>query len=122
LLDRTYYKEKEKYRNVAKWLRHSSTNIQAVVDKPTCITCGVEISSRNLKYCIKCAGAIRRKAERPSPIQLKELIRLQPFTTIAAQFGVSDNAIRKWCKLYNLPSTKREINSYSDNEWKNIGT
>lgn len=26
-----------------------------------------------------------------------------PFTQIAKQFEVSDNAIRKWCNRYNLP-------------------
>ena len=37
------------------------------------------------------------------------MIRTMPFTVIGQQFGVSDNAIRKWCKKYNLPSTKEEI-------------
>lgn len=31
--------------------------------------------------------------------------------------GVSDNAIRKWCKKYNLPYKKKDIKSYSDEEW-----
>lgn len=27
-------------------------------------------------------------------------------------YGVTDNAIRKWCKKYNIPSTKKELREY----------
>ena len=37
------------------------------------------------------------------------MIKTESFTSIAKKFGVSDNAIRKWCDRYNLPRTKREI-------------
>ena len=30
---------------------------------------------------------------------------------------VSDNAIRKWCIGYELPSKKKDIKKYSDEEW-----
>lgn len=49
--------------------------------------------------------------------ELKNLIRTTPFTKIAANFGVSDNAIRKWCIKFNLPSKSREIKKYSEEEW-----
>lgn len=52
--------------------------------------------------------------------ELKDLIRTTPFTTIASQFGYTDNAIRKWCDKFNLPRKKSEINSYSDEEWTKI--
>ena len=32
-------------------------------------------------------------------------------------YGVSDNAIRKWCDSENLPRKSKEIKSYSDEEW-----
>ena len=35
-------------------------------------------------------------------------------------FGVTDNAIRKWCKLYNLPFKVKDIKTYSDEEWEKI--
>ena len=35
-------------------------------------------------------------------------------------FGVSDNAIRKWCKVENLPSKKSDILVYSDEQWTKI--
>ena len=52
--------------------------------------------------------------------ELKEKIRILPFTQIAKEQNVSDNAIRKWCISYNLPSKKKDINSYSDEDWKKI--
>ena len=71
-------------------------------------------------YCSECAKIISRKTIRPSREQLKSMIRTLPFTQIANQFNVSDNAIRKWCDAENLPRKKKDINNYSDEEWKII--
>lgn len=35
-------------------------------------------------------------------------------------FGVTDNAVRKWCDAEGLPRTKFAINSFSDEEWAKI--
>ena len=48
------------------------------------------------------------------------MIRNMPFTKIGERYIVSDNAIRKWCKAENLPTTKKEINKFSDEEWSKI--
>ena len=92
-----------------------------------CINCGKAISKKATR-CIKCDNEYRRQQAEIyrntikgiSRGKLKQLIRTTPFTTIAKQYGVSDNAIRKWCDTYNLPRTKKEINSYSDEEWELI--
>ena len=52
--------------------------------------------------------------------ELKQLIRTQTFVSIGQQFNMSDNAIRKWCIKYNLPSKKKDISPYSDEEWEKI--
>lgn len=52
--------------------------------------------------------------------ELKKLIRATSFTTIGKQYGVTDNAVRKWCDKYNLPRKVKEIKSYSDEEWELI--
>ena len=52
--------------------------------------------------------------------ELKELIRTKPFTHIAKKYQVTDNAIKKWCDKFNLPRTKKEIKTYSDEDWKNV--
>lgn len=51
----------------------------------------------------------QRKINRPTKEELLELIKITPFTTIAKQFGVSDNTIRKWCKAYDLPFKQKDI-------------
>lgn len=84
-----------------------------------CAICGKE-KSRNGIYCAECAQKAQRKTDRPDRETLKNLIRTTPLRRIGLDYGVSDNAIRKWCQAVNLPSTKKEINSYTDEEWKNI--
>ena len=71
-------------------------------------------------YCSDCIKIVSRTVERPTREQLKEMIRTLPFIQIANQFNVSDNAIRKWCDAEKLPRTKKDINSYSDEEWEKI--
>lgn len=48
------------------------------------------------------------------------MIRNKSFCEIGREYNVSDNAIRKWCITYNLPSKRYLINSYSDQEWKEL--
>lgn len=89
------------------------------IKKYFCEKCGKEII-KGSKFCIECSNVERRIVDRPSREELKQLIRIKPFTHIGKIFKVSDNAIRKWCITYNLPKTKKEINSYSDEDWNNI--
>lgn len=58
--------------------------------------------------------------KRPNREELKALIRKKSFVQIGKDYAVSDNTIRRWCKAYNLPSLKRDINSYTDEQWKKI--
>jgi len=58
---------------------------------------------RSIKYCSsKCSHLAARKVERPSKDELNKLVLEYPWTTIGKRFGVSDNAVRKWAKLYEL--------------------
>lgn len=84
-----------------------------------CPSCGTQVTEKG-NYCVPCSKLKQRTVERPSREELKTLIRTKPFTQIANMFGVSDNAIRKWCKFENLPSKKIDINNYSDEDWENI--
>ena len=34
------------------------------------------------------------------------------FKDIGRNYGISDNAVRKWCKQYGIPHTKKELKSY----------
>lgn len=84
-----------------------------------CKDCGKEIS-RGAIRCLECANKHRQCVEKPTRQKLKELIREMPFTQIGKQYDVTDNAVRKWCDGFNLPRTKTEINTYTDEEWAKI--
>lgn len=85
-----------------------------------CSNCGSEIFS-NKNLCEKCIKPKQRIAEKIiTREELKALIRSEPFTKIGERFKITDNAIRKWCDTYKLPRTKKEINSYSNEEWEKI--
>ena len=86
-----------------------------------CKNCNKEITSQSKSgLCQECCNKSKRVCERPSREELKNLIRTMPFTRIGEKFGVSDKAITKWCVSENLPSRKKDINSYSDEEWEFI--
>jgi hypothetical protein len=52
--------------------------------------------------------------------ELKQRIRQFSFSEIGKNCNVSDNAVRKWCDKYGLPRRKKDINSYSNEEWDKI--
>lgn len=84
-----------------------------------CPTCG-KIISNQAKLCEECSAIQRRKTNRPSRDELKQLIRSTPFLTIGKQFGVTDNAVRKWCDAYQLPRKVADIKLISDEDWSLI--
>ena len=61
-----------------------------------------------------------RKIERPTREELKNLIRIKPFVQIANQFNTNSSTILQWCKMYNLPNRKRDINNFSNEEWEEV--
>lgn len=87
--------------------------------KNNCPICGKEKEAA-AKLCIKCSQINSRKVERPSREMLKSEIRSNSFLSLSKKYKVSDNAIKKWCKLYNLPYKKSDINKISDKDWKFI--
>lgn len=86
-------------------------------EKRFCIDCGCSIGSDSIR-CLTCNSKLHRVVERPSRDELKNLIRTLSFTAISKQYGVSDNAIRKWCVSYNLPSKKNQIQQFNDKDWE----
>jgi len=121
LFSEEFLKEKQIYdETIAEQLREDKRKL---LEKTHyyCKSCGKELNQKTLTgFCDKCYKKSLRIVERPSREELKNLIRIMPFTQIGLQFGVSDNAIRKWCDAENLPKKKTEINQYSDEEWKKI--
>ena len=84
-----------------------------------CIDCGKRISS-TAKRCNSCAQKEKQKRlslNRPNRETLKNLIRTKSFCEIARMYDVTDNAVRKWCKLFNLPYKSKEIKLISNEDW-----
>jgi group I intron endonuclease len=74
-------------------------------DIHSCLVCGKEITTKNLYCSIQCSSKSQRKIDRPSSSQLENELRESNFMQVGKKYGVSDNTIRKWCKLYGM-STK----------------
>lgn len=80
-------------------------------------------ANHTLTERVKKVNTIKQAVIKMPPIsrdELKLLIRTTPFIKIGRRFGVSDNAIRKWCDKYKLPRKVSEIHKYTDEEWENI--
>jgi len=73
-----------------------------------CADCGKQIDSHSTR-CDECSKKLQRKVERPSKEELSQLLQKSNFSAIGRTYGVSDNAVRKWCKYYDLPYRKKDI-------------
>ena len=80
-----------------------------------CENCGCEISY-GAKKCLSCRNKEKSK-NIPNKDLLKKLIRTTPFVQIGKQYGVTDNAVRKWCDKYCLPRKSGDIKKYTEEEW-----
>lgn len=84
-----------------------------------CSECGIKISKdASTGKCPTCAMKARRKVSRPNREELKNLIRTTSFVQIGNLYGVSDNAVRKWCEAYHLPKNVSIIKQYTNAEWE----
>lgn len=76
-----------------------------------CPSCGKEFkpSDRKQEYCSpECYH--NRNDNRPDIISLlKAFKEYNSFVKVGVYFGVTDNAVRKWCKLYKLPVHSKEL-------------
>ena len=62
----------------------------------------------NSTYCSNCYSKIAKKVERPTKEELVKEITSLGFVGTGKKYGVSDNAIRKWCKSYGLSIYKKD--------------
>lgn len=72
-----------------------------------CPNCHTQTETYGSKYVKEKRQNIRpRKVERPSKEELISLIKSKPMTAIGVQYGVSDNAVRKWAMSYDIDFKK----------------
>lgn len=84
--------------------------------KNYCVDCGKEISEK-AKRCSSCSATYihelnrnnSQSLQKPTKEKLQKLIYELPFTQIGQMYGVSDNAVRRWCEKYGLPYKYRDI-------------
>lgn len=85
-----------------------------------CLICGTKIAPARTFCSLDCSALGQQRISRPSREELKKEIRENSFLALGRKYGVSGNAIKKWCKAENLPFLKKEITNYSDEEWRVI--
>lgn len=95
--------------NTGRYWRHDA-DYPLQKRKPTkryyCQECGIEIT-RGAKLCRKCNNVLQTsKSNIPNKeILFQDLCNNQGnFTVVGKMYQVSDNAIRKWCIKYGIPS------------------
>ena len=81
-----------------------------------CKRCGKKLKT-NAIHCRECIAFLNRKVDRPTREELKNDIRILPMTKVGEKYGVSDNAVRKWCDAYNLPRRSTDIKAIPDEKW-----
>ena len=83
--------------------------------KKICPICKVNKMDSHAKMCLNCYEKNKKifiqntNVSKPQKDELLSLIMNYPFLTIGKMFGVSDNAVRKWCKNYGLPYKYHDI-------------
>lgn len=87
-----------------------SANIEHT--KYYCKECNKQIT-RGAIYCSVCASKHRRKVKSRPDIKtlIEDFKKLKSFVKVGKKYGVSDNAVRKWCNEYKLPTKAKEIKS-----------
>lgn len=73
-----------------------------------CEICGTKLVTGQDRYCSPtCSQTGSRIVTRPSKEQLATDVQSMPMTKVGEKYGVSDNAIRKWCKSEEIPLPKK---------------
>lgn len=79
-----------------------------------CAYCGAELtgSARKNKYCSQECAHKANGSKRPDVFTLMaDFKELKSFVQVGKKYGVSDNSVRKWCKLYGILDKVKEQSS-----------
>lgn len=80
-----------------------------------CPICG-NIKSESAAMCMDCSLEYRAKNIPPKE-KLYMLLKNKNMCEIGRIYDVSDNAVRKWCKKYNLPFKRKDIIEFREIEF-----
>lgn len=99
--------DKQKFR--VDFLSNSYLPKEKEIKNKFCSHCGSPINPRNKSgLCLICAQEKQRKVQRPDKETLIKELKESNFTQVGKKYGVSDNAIRKWCKSYGLSTKSKD--------------
>lgn len=80
--------------------------------KKYCKDCGREVLKTST-YCPICSAKHKRKVNRPTKEELLlNFKELKNICKIGELYNVSDNAVRRWLKYYNLPFKTKDLKNY----------
>ena len=74
-----------------------------------CLDCGKQVNKKS-KRCVTCANNLKNKLQRKFEIskeELQSLVKKYPMTKVGELLGVSDNAVRKRCKILGILKSER---------------
>ena len=79
-----------------------------------CVKCGTKIAKTSNK-CVKCTNADRQnlyekmgKGKRELQREISETLN---FEKVGRRYGVTGNAVRKWCNKFGLPTSIKEYSN-----------
>lgn len=102
--DGSFSVDKEKIRNITKERsKHNKKTLGIFIF--VCPLCGKSFSSDcHQKFCsIECSNVAKRKVVWPSKDDLmSDKINLKSMRAIGRKYGITDTAVRKWFKKYNM--------------------
>jgi hypothetical protein len=68
-----------------------------------CKVCNSTLQRKQSMYCsVTCRAKDAQRTERPTKEQLERLLEDHSYLALGRMFSVSDNAVRKWAKKYDL--------------------
>ena len=80
-------------------------------DKNFCVDCGIKICKR-AKRCKKCSmihyGLTNYRQIEKDDLKKNLIKNKGNFVKTAKIYGITDNALRKWCKKYNFPTHSKQ--------------
>ena len=89
--------------------RHDRPKSKNKKESKFCEYCGKELSNRRNKYCSQECARKSNGSKRPSVIELLNKFKeLKSFLQVGNYYGVSDNAVRKWVRLYQIEDMVKE--------------
>lgn len=72
-----------------------------------CCDCGKKILNKS-KRCVECNKKYKKeKSKCPEKNTLYNLLKNYSFVCVGKMYGVSDNAVKKWCRLNGIPDKSR---------------